>query len=419
MHHTISEFPLWTSINTIPVSYPWMTQDEACDVAIIGGGLSGAMCAYRLAQEGIDTVLLCSGAIGFGEASRSMGLMSCDGGADLVSLRQKYGLDAMLYLLDLGLQGLQHMEDLHSTLSDFSFSRMNYLKYTDSKDYEEDLLEEYRILRHNQLDISRVEGLEAMEEYSFPIRLGLLGTSLAAQCDPYRLCHALLSEASQSGVRIYENTGVEEVTQEDGMQVLWTTARRKLSARTVVIASGCAAADFLPRTVSERTFYTIATDSVEDFSGWPQNEVIRHVGDCEWTLRRTDDGRILISGMESILGRIAGMLPVQKLNGRKFNLLLTSLQEMFPGLRNLTPAYQWGGTTLRTPDSLPVIGTHPEYPDWIFALCPGDNGILWAELAGRTIVQIKKGTTPSEASFLSPQRFSREKCACTSSDCCC
>ena len=54
MQQTINEFPFWTSVNEIPTSYPWMTQDECCDVAVIGGGLSGAMCAYRMAQEGID-----------------------------------------------------------------------------------------------------------------------------------------------------------------------------------------------------------------------------------------------------------------------------------------------------------------------------------------------------------------------------
>ncbi|MCI8497194.1 MAG: FAD-binding oxidoreductase, partial [Clostridiales bacterium] len=313
MNHTVTEFPFWTSVNQIPTSYPWMTKDESCDVAVIGGGLSGAMCAWRMAQEGIDTVLVCSEAIGFGEASHSLGLMSCDSGADLSTLQEKQGMDTMLRLLDFGLQSLQQMEELSHVLPDFGFRRMDYLKYTDCEDCAEKLLEEYRILRHNQLDVSRVEGAEAIEEYSFPLQTGLLGNSLAAQCDPYRLCHALIEEAAKAGVRIYENTGITEVMQENGMQVLYTAARRKLSAQTVVIASGCAGMELLPRMVTSRTFYALATDPVDDFSGWPEGEIIRYAGDCDFYLRRTEDGRILAGGMDSTFGRLAGMLPVQKL----------------------------------------------------------------------------------------------------------
>lgn len=411
MNHSVKEFPFWTSVNEIPAAYPWMTQDESCDVAVIGGGVAGAMCAYRMAQEGIDTVLVCSGAIGFGEASHSVGLMTCDSGADLAQLRQKQGLDTMLHLLDLGLQGLQQMDDLSHALPDFAFRRMDYLKYTDCEDYAEDLRDEYRILRHNQLNITRVEGLEAMEQYSFPLETGLLGTSLAAQCDPYRLCHALLSEAVQCGLRVYENTGIEEITQENGMQTLYTTARRKLNAQTVVIASGCAGMDLLPRTMTERTFYALATEPVDDFSGWPEEEVICRKGSCDLFLRRTDDRRILIGGLESAFGRLAAMLPVQKLAQRKWSQMSGLIQELFPGIRSLTPAWQWGGTTLRTPDSLPLIGTHSQYPNWIFALCPGGNGILWAELAGRLAVQLKNGTPPADAALLSPERFSADCCA--------
>ncbi|MCI8496812.1 MAG: FAD-binding oxidoreductase, partial [Clostridiales bacterium] len=152
--------------------------------------------------------------------------------------------------------------------------------------------------------------------------------------------------------------------------------------------------------------------------GWPEGEIIRYAGDCDFYLRRTEDGRILAGGMDSTFGRLAGMLPVQKLAGRRWDQMLRTVQKMFPGIRSLTPAYQWSGRELRTPDSLPVIGTHSEYPDWIFALCPGSSGILWAELAGRMAVQLKKRTPPSDAAFLSPERFREPSRCCTScSDC--
>ena len=41
-------------------------------VAIIGGGVSGALCAARLAQRGFSVTLLEKAAIGNGSSSRSM-----------------------------------------------------------------------------------------------------------------------------------------------------------------------------------------------------------------------------------------------------------------------------------------------------------------------------------------------------------
>ena len=48
----------WPIKNGLLASYPPLLHDEACDVAIIGGGITGALVANRLVGEGVDVVLL-------------------------------------------------------------------------------------------------------------------------------------------------------------------------------------------------------------------------------------------------------------------------------------------------------------------------------------------------------------------------
>lgn len=67
-------FPLWTSINRVPAVYPWMYQDESCEVCVVGGGITGALCALQFAKAGMDTVLLAGGPIGYGGTCQSAGL---------------------------------------------------------------------------------------------------------------------------------------------------------------------------------------------------------------------------------------------------------------------------------------------------------------------------------------------------------
>ena len=70
------EAPLWPSVDTIPAQYPWLSADETCEVAVLGGGVTAAMCALRFAEAGIDTVLVSASPVGFGGSACSSGMMT-------------------------------------------------------------------------------------------------------------------------------------------------------------------------------------------------------------------------------------------------------------------------------------------------------------------------------------------------------
>src|SRR5262245_18663805 len=53
-----SGHPFWLLKNGILASYPALRRDESCEVAVIGGRITGALVAYHLVSEGVDSVLL-------------------------------------------------------------------------------------------------------------------------------------------------------------------------------------------------------------------------------------------------------------------------------------------------------------------------------------------------------------------------
>ena len=53
-----SGHPYWLLKNGILADYPSLKHDESCEVAVIGGGITGALVAYHLTREGVETVVV-------------------------------------------------------------------------------------------------------------------------------------------------------------------------------------------------------------------------------------------------------------------------------------------------------------------------------------------------------------------------
>ena len=48
----------WPDTFSDKPTYPALDEDITCDVLIVGGGSSGAQCAYYLADQGLDVVVI-------------------------------------------------------------------------------------------------------------------------------------------------------------------------------------------------------------------------------------------------------------------------------------------------------------------------------------------------------------------------
>ena len=69
-------------------------------------------------------------------------------------------------------------------------------------------------------------------------------------------------------------------------------------------------------------------------------------------------------------------------------------------LETVPPAYAWEGLFATTPDGLPYIGAHRRYPRQLFALGYGGNGMTFAALAARMLVEHWQGRqTPDHDLF--------------------
>ena len=133
------------------------------------------------------------------------------------------------------------------------FTRRNSLYFADMEERTEDIHEEYLLKKHNGFSVELIHPDQARDQYSFDMEEGLLCYENAATIDPYLLTHNVITAAEKAGARIYENTTVEDISQENGKRSLLTSVSHTVKADTVVLAIGLDSCDFL-KGVGEQTY---------------------------------------------------------------------------------------------------------------------------------------------------------------------
>lgn len=89
---------IWLQTAQLP-PFPPLRSDLKTDVLIIGGGMAGLLCAYKLSQAGVDCALVEANRIGSGVTRNTTAKITAQHGLIYASLLQRLGSQrAKLYL---------------------------------------------------------------------------------------------------------------------------------------------------------------------------------------------------------------------------------------------------------------------------------------------------------------------------------
>lgn len=405
----------WTSLTPAPAQYRWLDEDTACEVAVVGGGIAAAMIAMRFAEAGIDTVLLSDSPLGYGSTAVSSGIMTLSGEETLTCLAEKIGPERAMTAAHLLAEALDNVENLCGSFQNgCGFRRMDSLRYATESEGSAVLRREYSLRLHNGMDVELLDADTASEQFTFPMSAGVYTKNTAAQVDPYRMVHGLAGLAVGKGARIFENTGAETIEQtEEGTVLVECSTGHTVTAGYVVMATGLDVSRHCGGLDDVRTTYMALTEPVDGFAGWRGPCVIHREEEPRLYLSVTEDNRILIGGLDSAFmdekGRVAGLLDMTPAVDKRFDSLAYILRDMFPAIPNITVEYVFAAKDGTTKDRLPVIGRLPDCSQIAYAMCCGDNGILYAEAAGRLLLQQYQGIDDHELGLFSPHREWRVK----------
>ncbi|MEO3946081.1 FAD-dependent oxidoreductase [Gorillibacterium sp. CAU 1737] len=395
----------WLDTLPAPPSYPPLEQDVACDVLIIGGGVSGMLAAHELTDRGIRVRVVDKRAVAGGSSSANTGLIQYSSDKSLTSCIHSFGEEKGVRFYQLCMDGVEHFEKVCGKLSlDPQFKRRDSLYYASCQEDVAALQEEYETLARHGFPVSYLSGDELAARYSFRKPAAMLSQG-DAELNPYRFVHSLADSLSKRGVSIHDQTSIRHHKADNSCIRLYTDQGHCITAQYALFATGYETQEMKANPNAQIiSSYVIATQPLEEFPDWPDRCLIWETARPYLYVRTTFDNRIVAGGLDE---PIADPVERDRMLPRKKEQLLAEVQKLFPQLPPLRAEYGWAAAFGESHDGLPMIGAQEGYPRCFFSLGYGGNGSLYSLIAARINADLIEGKSNPDAEIFRIDRPTR------------
>jgi glycine/D-amino acid oxidase-like deaminating enzyme len=383
---------IWLGRTNPPVRYPTLSGHHETEVAIVGGGMTGAMVAEAFTRHGVSVALVEAARVGHGSTAASTALLLQEPDYDLGALSERYGRRTATRVWRLGQAAARDfIETIRRLKIKCDLVERDSLYYTLDEERARTLQRELRI-RHKVGLAGTWLDAAALRRASGIRGAGAIRTTGNAQLNPLRACTGFLDAAAARGAAVFERSTVNRIRSVgDGVRLY--SAKGTIDALQVVIATGYATRYFRPLAgrFRMRHTYVLATEQIGLLARrrlgmgplmlWDTARPYHYV-------RWTPDRRLLLGGADHPVKPGAN-------RSKQFAEATATLRdyfgEIFPVLADIGIETAWEGLFAMTPDGLPYIGPHRRYPRHAFALGYGGNGMTFAALAARLLVEQWRG----------------------------
>ena len=145
-----------------------------------------ALVAYRLSNEGVDTVLLDKRDIGTGSTAASTSLLQYEIDTELVDLIAEVGESDAVRAYRLGLEAVGQVEEMVRLIGgDCGFERRKSFYFASKKLHVAKLQREYECRRRYGFEVEYVVAADLEKMFSFATHAAILSTG-DAQIDVFR-----------------------------------------------------------------------------------------------------------------------------------------------------------------------------------------------------------------------------------------
>ena len=384
----------------LAVEAPALSGSQTCDVAIIGGGITGLSAAIELAGQQVDVRVLEAGHIGWGASGRNAGFAVV--GSNKLSygkMIRKYGLDetrryfaAMTGAVDL----VRDMINRHGIGAAYGGDGELNLAHRPGRMAE--LRDEQTFLRETfgqQTDLLTTADLKQQGAWS-PAFHGALKSHIGLGIHPLNYVRGLARVASRSGATLH---AASEVTrwQEGADGHLLETASGTLRARRVIVATN----GYTPEDVSLRHAGRIIpalssmlvtrplTTEERATQGWTtaipafDTRILLHY------FRLLPDGSFLFGSRGGTDASDGGAERYRALITREFH-------DMFPAWRSVAITHYWRGFVCLAHDLVPFVGALDDARTVWTALAYHGSGVAMGTWCGRAVARLMTGRAARE-----------------------
>lgn len=361
---------LWESGAEMP-SFPKLKGNIKTDVLIIGGGIAGILCGYKLKKAGVDCVIAESDLICRGVTAGTTAKITVQHGAVFDKLINEFGTEKARLYLKANEKALCEYKELCRNI-DCDFKEMD--SYTYSLSNRKKIEKEVAALQKLGCNAEFCEKTELPFEIAGAVKI-----SGQAQFNPLKF----LSDISQ-GLTIYENTAVKELK---GLTAVCDGG--EIRAKKIIVATHFPIINkhgsYFLKMYQKRSY-------VSAFLGAkPLEGMYRDESEDGFSFRSA--GKFLIIGGES-------KRTAKKSGG--WEQIRSFADKYYP---NTTEKYNWAAQDCITLDGVPYIGNYSaNTPDLYVATGFNKWGMTSAMVAAEMLTDLMTVKKNEFAEVFSPSR---------------
>lgn len=363
---------------------PALEADVTCDVAVVGGGLGGMSAALRLAERGIDVVLLEADICGWGASARSAGYLGNTLAADpnLVAMFHRRRFGGLVRFAD---SALHFAVDLIDRLSiDCELERTGLISAAVTPGQLDRARRTTEVLVRAGTDAEFVEGPDIGLPAAF---LGGMFEKVGGLLNPGKYALGVRQALVDAGARVFERTPVGAVdTSRSGVTVGAPGGR--VRAERVLLMTNARSKDLnaVPRRLATPVWTSLVeTEPIPgerlDEIGWTSRMGIVTQHMLLENYRLTPRNTIVFGTRQLETAR--GALGARPASPAVVADLLRGFRQRFPTLSDVAPERAWGGWIGMATSWLPTAGETDRRV--LYALGCNGHGLAQAPYLGHLL----------------------------------
>jgi gamma-glutamylputrescine oxidase len=374
----------------LPAFVPLPAGEQACDVAVVGGGLAGLSAAIELRDRGLAVTLLEAQTIGHGASGRNGGQAIYGLACDITTIEDQLGLDAAKQVFAMTLEALDLIRERVERFAIDCDWRDGYLGVAMNSRKARALRDEVELLE-SRYDhrLTWIEQRDLPQWIASPRYVAAAHDPRSGHLHPLKYTHGLAAAARALGVSLHEGSAVTALTQDASGVRLTTSHGGTLRARHVLLAGNVylqALSPAVAPTLSARIMpvgtYIVCSQALAPELAASLIPCGAAVCDNNFVLdyfRATPDNRLLYGGRVSYSTRTPMDLAMS---------MARRMQTTFPQLRGAQAEYAWGGFVDISMSRAPDFGRLPGYGDRVYYLQGfSGHGLALTGLAGKLVAE--------------------------------
>ena len=388
--------------------YTRLSGNRSTSVAIVGGGMTGALVAHAFASAGIATTVLEASLAGRGSTAASSALLLQEPDLELAKLADRYGMGTGRRIWQMSRDSVHGLVLLLRRLGiACDLEQRDAIYYAADAQSEARLRSEYQLRDRSGFDATWL-GPGALRQATGISGRGAIRTRGSAQFDPYRACLGVLRAGVDAGAQVFEDSQVRRIVTGRDRVRLWTRDGT-LESEQVVIATGYATPQFRPLAGRFRMYrtYVLATEPIS----LRQRRELGLSDVMVWDAERPYHYARWARGHRLLLGGGDQLVRPGVHRRQQFATATEELRAHFearlPALSAINTEFAWEGLFATTADTLPYIGPHRRYPRHWFALGYGGNGMTFGFLAARLLLERWQGAASRDHALFEFGRMRR------------